>query len=151
MAKDISVLISKHKALQEMANHYNFINWTLHSIFIALHALFLHSLVVQLFNSEKINHRIALGCSIVGVLAAFAWRMIYVRHRYIIRAMYDELRKTERDVQEGFRVHLVMHDKDQERIDSAKFFIRTRWVITFIQISVALLYLLIYVVILLKH
>ncbi|MHC4544315.1 MAG: RipA family octameric membrane protein [Planctomycetota bacterium] len=151
MEKDVSALISKHEALQKMANHYNFINWTLHSIFIALHGLFLRSVVVRLHNYEKVNHWVVLACSIVGIIAVVAWRMIYKRHQHIIRAMYDELHRTEREIQKGFRVHLIMQDKDQQQINSAKFFIRTRWVITFIQIGIALLYLLVYTVILLKH
>ena len=127
MKDEANVLISNHNSMQEMANHYNNINWTLHSIFITINGLLLSMLLSFLLDKKFTNFSTLFYLSLFGILISLAWIIIFVRHRSMIMTFYKELHIIEEKIKEEYeieyRVHTIMKNKDMvNKIEKKKVF-----------------------------
>ena len=116
MKNEANVLISNHNSMQEMANHYNNINWTLHSIFITINGLLLSMLLGFLLDENFTNFSTLFYLSLFGILNSLSWIIIFVRHRSMIMTFYKELHiieeKIKKESEIEFKVHTIMKNKD---------------------------------------
>lgn len=113
--------IAQHNSLQELAHHYDSINWNMHTIFVALHVALVGWLVISiappsgsLWKDDIPGAVIGLIASFVGWWLAIAWRRMFERHRLFIKAAYQRLRAIETSLTNGdgnlanFKVHTLM-------------------------------------------
>lgn len=111
--------ISYHSTLQNLANQYNTINWTLHTIFIPTHSLVLGWIVNGMFDGardHKFPPELAFGGCLAGLFLVFAWRTIYVRHRSFVHVMYNQLHSVEDAIGKkgiNFKVHNLIAAMDK--------------------------------------
>lgn len=148
----LDIAIAKHKALQELCNHYNTINWSLHAIFIALNGLVLRWLgeVILSLSASSVKPAMIFIIIVAGALSVFTWWAIYKRHQFFIRSLYGELKITEQGINKmveaggkkaNFDVHLALNSADHSKDSTTILRFRTNKIISFIQILFSLLYL----------
>lgn len=118
MGSTENLKIAQHNSLQELANHYDSINWNMHTIFVAVHAGIIGWLMISI--SSLWNHRfhVALITLIVASFAGYylvkAWRLMFNRHRLYIKTAYQKLSKIEKSLENcdgclsSFKVHTLM-------------------------------------------
>lgn len=112
--------LTYHSTLQELANHYNSINWNMHSIFILLHSGLIGTISFAMLPPDG-----ALWKNIVGPLAAVVacvvgsvlvdyWRKMFYRHRLFTKVFYKRIRELEDSIKDGdgelsdLRIHTLL-------------------------------------------
>lgn len=99
--------LAQHNSLQELAHHFDSINWNMHTIFVPLHVALVGWLVIALVPpsgqlwKDLPGALIGFGTGIVGWGLARAWRWMYERHRLFIETAYLRLRAIEMSLING--------------------------------------------------
>jgi len=142
--------IAQHNSLQELANHYNLINWNMHTIFVALHAGlggWLVTSIGSLWDDCLSGAATGFLASCAGFYLAKAWKWMFDRHSLYIKAAYRRLSKIEGSLANGdedlahYKVHSLMRPAIEKSLENGKEGrVATNYVISTIQKTLIFFY-----------